>query len=307
MFGRRVYRTIADVPERVDLVAILTGSAVDTFAEVAAAKAKFAVIFAAGFSEIGKDGEKLEARLRGLVRDGDTHLLGPNTNLNAFESFREDLAPPALALITQSGHQGRGIFQGQELGIAITHWAPTGNEVDLEFADFAKYFVDQPEVGVVTAYIEGFKDGRISCSRPTTCALHRPIVIVKVGRTEGRSMAKATPLTGSDAVTSAMFGSSASPVDGLDELLESRRVRPYEAAGHRRRVHLRSPVAPAPCRTWRRPRARLPQLTKETQRMHDGLIPSYLRVSNPSTAAASRRRRAASRSSGDRRRPARSR
>ena len=52
------------------------------------------------------------------------------------------------------------MFQGQELGIRLTHWAPTGNEVDLEFADFARYFADQPEVGVDRRYIEGFKDGR---------------------------------------------------------------------------------------------------------------------------------------------------
>ena len=290
VFGRRVYRTIGDVPERVDLVAILTGTAVDTFAEVAAAKAKFAVIFAAGFSEIGKDGEKLEARLRRLVRDSETHLLGPNTNLNAFESFREDLPPPSLALITQSGHQGRGIFQGQELGIAITHWAPTGNEVDLEFADFARYFVDQPEVGVVAAYIEGFKDGRsLMLAADHAAQLRKPIVIVKVGRTEeGRSMAKAHTghLTGSDAVTSAVFRQfGVNRVDGLDELLEVSaafaRTKPpvtegvciYSVSGGTG-AHMSDMAAAAGLK--------LPQLTKETQRvLHDGLIPSYLRVSNP--------------------------
>jgi len=290
VFGRPVYRTIGDVPERVDLVAILTGTAADTFAEVAAAKAKFAVIFAAGFSEIGKDGEKLEARLRGLVRDSDTHLLGPNTNLNAFETFREDLPPPSLALITQSGHQGRGIFQGQELGIAITHWAPTGNEVDLEFADFAKYFVDQPEVGVVAAYIEGFKDGRsLMLAADHAAQLHKPIVIVKVGRTEeGRSMAKAHTghLTGSDAVTSAVFRQfGVNRVDGLDELLEVSaafaRTKPpvtdgvciYSVSGGTG-AHMSDMAAAAGLKQ--------PQLTKETQRiLHDGLIPSYLRVSNP--------------------------
>ena len=52
------------------------------------------------------------------------------------------------------------MFQGQEIGIRLTHWAPTGNEVDLEFADFARHFADQPEVGVIACYIEGFKDGR---------------------------------------------------------------------------------------------------------------------------------------------------
>ena len=37
-----------------------------------------------------------------LVADGETRLLGPNTNLNAFEDFRTDLTGPALALITLS-------------------------------------------------------------------------------------------------------------------------------------------------------------------------------------------------------------
>ena len=290
VFGKHVYRTIAEVPQVVDLVAILTGTAVDTFAEVQAAQAKFAVIFAAGFSEIGKDGEKLEARLRDLVAVGPTHLLGPNTNLNAFETFRDDLEPPSIALITQSGAQGRGIFQGQELGIAITHWAPTGNEVDLEFADFAKYFADQPEVGVVASYIEGFKDGRsLMLAADHAAALEKPIVIVKVGRTEeGRVMAKAHTghLTGSDAVTSAVFRQfGVTRVDGLDELLEVStafaRTKPpttdgvciYSVSGGTG-AHMADMASAAGLR--------LPALGKETQRiLHDGLIPSYLRVSNP--------------------------
>ncbi|MCJ7438679.1 MAG: CoA-binding protein, partial [Acidimicrobiia bacterium] len=173
--GARCYPSIADVPGEVDLAVILTGAAVDAFEEVVARKAKFAVIFAAGFSESGRDGERLEARLDRLVRSGETHLLGPNTNLNAFETFRGDLTGPAIALITQSGHQGRPVFQGQELGIRLSHWAPTGNEVDLEFADFAGYFADQPEVGVIAAYIEGFKDGRtLMLAADHAARLHKP-------------------------------------------------------------------------------------------------------------------------------------
>src|SRR3954468_18255032 len=185
--GERCYPTVADIPADVDidLAIILTGRAVDTFEEVVKRGAKFAVIFAAGFSETGDDGAALEARLAKLVRENDVRLLGPNTNLNAFEDFDETLTGPSIALITQSGHQGRPVFQGQEIGIRLTHWAPTGNEVDLEFADFCRHFVEQPEVGVVAAYIEGVKDGRPrgpwwrppsggsrpvarGCSRPTT-------------------------------------------------------------------------------------------------------------------------------------------
>ncbi len=290
VLGARCYPSIFDVPGDVDLAVILTGKAVDTFEEVLQRKAAFAVIFAAGFAEAGKDGERLQARLDELVRDGDVHLLGPNTNLNAFEDFREDLDGPSIALITQSGHQGRPVFQGQEIGIRLTHWAPTGNEVDLEFADFARYFADQPEVGVIAAYIEGFKDGRtLMLAADHAAKLQKPMVVVKIGRTdEGESMAMAHTghLTGSDAVTSSVFRQfGITRADGLDDLLDTaaafaRTKSPrgdgigiYAISGGTG-AHMADMIAAAGLR--------IPSLTKETQRaLHDGLIPEYLRVSNP--------------------------
>jgi len=288
--GEKCYPSIFDVPGDIDLAIILTGAAVDTFEEVLARKAAFAVIFAAGFAEVGKEGERLQARLEELVKSGDVHLLGPNTNLNAFEDFRDDLTGPSIALITQSGHQGRPVFQGQELGIRLTHWAPTGNEVDLEFADFAAYFADQPEVGVIAAYVEGFKDGRtLMLAADHVAKLKKPLVVVKVGRTdEGQSMAKAHTghLTGSDAVISAVFRQfGITRVDGLDELLDIAaafaRTEPprgdgvaiYAISGGTG-AHMADMASAAGLR--------LPQLTKRTQdALHDGLIPRYLRVSNP--------------------------
>ena len=91
VLGHACFKSVFDIPGDIDLAIILTGRAEETFEEVLRRKAKFAVIFAAGFSETGKDGEKLEQRLTDLVRSGDVRLLGPNTNLNAFESFRDDL------------------------------------------------------------------------------------------------------------------------------------------------------------------------------------------------------------------------
>jgi acyl-CoA synthetase (NDP forming) len=297
--GHKVYESLADVPGDIDLAIILTGKAVDTYEEVLARKAKFAVIFAAGFSETGKAGAQLERRLERLVASGDTRLLGPNTNLNAFESFREDLTGPSIALVTQSGHQGRPVFQGQEIGIRLTHWAPTGNEVDLEFADFAAYFADQPDVGVVACYIEGFKDGRtLMLAAEHAASLHKPIVMVKVGRTdEGASMAQSHTghLTGSDAITSAVFRQfGVTRVDGLDELLEVAaalaRTRPSKLPAWAKKgrepgvcvyaisggtgAHIADLLAAAGLS--------LPDLSRSTQKtLHDGLIPEYLRVSNP--------------------------
>jgi acyl-CoA synthetase (NDP forming) len=299
VLGVRCYPTVFDVPGDIDLAIILTGRAEETFEEVLRRKAKFAVIFAAGFSETGRDGARRERRLEALVERGDVRLLGPNTNLNAFEDFRDDLDGPSIALITQSGHQGRPVFQGQEIGIRLTHWAPTGNEVDLEFADFARHFADQPEVGVIACYIEGFKDGRtLMLAADHAARLRKPIVMVKVGKTAaGQSMAQSHTghLTGSDAVTAAVFRQfGVTRVEGLDELLEVSMAF----------ARTRPDTVPAWARTGRAPGVcvyaisggtgahmadvladaglRLPNLTKESQRqLHDGLVPSYLRVSNP--------------------------
>ena len=88
-------------------------------------------------------------------------------------------------MVSHSGHQGRHIWQAQDLGIPLGFWAPTGNEVDLEFADFARYFADQPEVGAIAAYVEGFHDGttvRLAADHAVQRGV--PIVMCMVGRSE---------------------------------------------------------------------------------------------------------------------------
>ena len=206
VLGHPCYKSIFDIPGDLDLAIILTGRAVDTFEEVLQRKAKFAVIFAAGFSETGPEGKKLEAAPRRARAVAATCACSARTRTSTrSRTSATDLDGPSIALITQSGHQGRPVFQGQEIGIRLTHWAPTGNEVDLEFADFARHFADQPEVGVIACYIEGFKDGRtLMLAADHAAQLRKPIVMVKVGKTEaGRSMAQSHTghLTGSDAVT----------------------------------------------------------------------------------------------------------
>lgn len=287
--GLSCYPTIADVPAEIDLAAFLVGDPLAVLPEAIDVGAKFGVVFAAGFSEVGRDGEEREAELARLVAASGLRMVGPNTNLNAFELFRDDLDGKAIALITQSGHQGRPIFQAQELGIRLSHWAPTGNEVDLEFADFAAYFADQPDVGAIAAYIEGFKDGRSLLLAADHAARRSvPIVAIKVGRTdEGRSMAKAHTghLTGSDAVISAAFRQyGITRVDGLDELQDTaamlaRSAPPttdgvciYAISGGTG-AHMADMAAATGLR--------LPDLTPETQAKLREFIPDYLRVSNP--------------------------
>lgn len=226
VFGIPCFPSVADLPEQVDLAVLLVADPLPVVEQLAEAKVKFAVAFASGFAETGEAGAEAQARLATAVRRSGLRLLGPNTNLNAFENFREDLDGPAIALITQSGHQGRPVFALQELGIRLSHWAPTGNEADLETADFISYFSEQPEVGAIACYVEGLKDGRsflLAADRAARRGV--PVVAVKVGRTEtgARTAASHTgKLTGADTVVdAAMRQYGVIRVDGLDQLQDT--------------------------------------------------------------------------------------
>ncbi|MCM2427885.1 acetate--CoA ligase family protein [Streptomyces sp. RKAG337] len=240
VFDLPCYASVTDLPETVDLAVLLVGDPLPVIEQLAEAKVRFAVAFASGFAETGEEGAAAQTRLAEVVAASGMRLLGPNTNLNAFEKFRDDLTGPAIALITQSGHQGRPLYTLQELGIRISHWAPTGNEADLETADFISYFAEQPEVGAIAAYVEGLRDGRSFTLAADRAARNKvPVVMVKVGRTEtGARMAASHTgkLTGSDAVVDAAFKQfGVIRVDGLDQLQDTAtllaRAKPPTADG----------------------------------------------------------------------------
>ncbi|MFE6836921.1 acetate--CoA ligase family protein [Streptomyces sp. NPDC057705] len=226
VFGLACHASVADLPEQVDLAVLLVADPLPVIEELAETKVKFAVAFASGFAETGDAGAAAQDRLGAAVQRSGLRLLGPNTNLNAFEEFRDDLDGPAIALITQSGHQGRPVYTLQELGIRLSHWAPTGNEADLETSDFISYFAEQPEVGAIACYVEGLKDGRSFLLAADRAARNGvPVVAVKVGRTEtGARMAASHTgkLTGADTVVdAAMRQFGVIRVDGLDELQDT--------------------------------------------------------------------------------------
>ncbi|MFM9607916.1 acetate--CoA ligase family protein [Streptomyces niveiscabiei] len=240
VFGIPCVASVSELPEQVDLAVLLVSDPLPVIEQLAETKVKFAVAFASGFAETGEEGAAAQARLTAAVERAGLRLLGPNTNLNAFEEFRDDLGGPAIALITQSGHQGRPVFSLQELGVRLSHWAPTGNEADLETADFISYFAERPETGAIACYVEGLKDGRAFLLAADRAARRKvPVVAVKVGRTEtgARTAASHTgKLTGADdVVDAAMRQYGVIRVDALDELQDTAtllaRAKPPVATG----------------------------------------------------------------------------
>lgn len=224
--GLPTVATLLDLAEPPDVVAVLVSDAEAAVRDAVAVQAGFVVVFAAGYAEAGPEGLVAQQALAELVVGSVTRLIGPNTNLNAFEQFRTDLTGPALALISQSGHQGRPLFMMQQNGVRVDYWAPTGNEADLESADFIEWFAEQPEVGCIAAYIEGFARADRFVGAARHALKHEtPLALVKVGRSASGRQAASThtgKLAGSDRVADAVFRQlGVVRVDTLDELADT--------------------------------------------------------------------------------------
>lgn len=222
--GKQAYPSVAAIPGEIDLAVVSVRKTIRAVEECVEKGVGFALVFSSGFAELRNDeGRAAQARLAELGR-GRTRIVGPNTALNFFEPWPAGKGKK-LAVISQSGYQGRSFVQGENLGIGIDLWATVGNEADVEWADFVDYFSQRPDVGAIISYVEGFHDGR-TMMLATDAAAKRgvPLIVVKIGRSEsGRKMAAAHTghLTGADAVHDAVFRQfGVIRVDDFDEAVE---------------------------------------------------------------------------------------
>jgi acyl-CoA synthetase (NDP forming) len=287
--GERCYPSLTEVPDDIDVAVVLTSNAAEALRSAVDAGIPFVVIFTAGFAETGTVGEAKQRELEQLIATSDVRVLGPNTPLNMFQPFRDDLPGKRIALITQSGHQGRPIYQAQQNGVALAGWAPTGNESDLESADFIGAFAERSDVGAIAAYLEGFKDGRSFMLAADKAARRGvPMVMIKVGRSDlGRSWAQSHSghLAGSDAITDAVFKQfGVTRVDGLDELTDVSAMfaRSAPPAGDGVAIYSISGGTCSHMADWAAAAGlRVPELTAKTVKKLREWIPGFLRVTNP--------------------------
>lgn len=288
-----VYEHVTDIPVPVTLAVINVGTRLvaKTVEECGQHGVPYVIIFSAGFSEMGPEGAALEREVGEVARRYGIRVFGPNTNTNAFEVIPD---PPKLrggriGLVTQSGHQGRPLVQGTEFGVAFSRWVPTGNELDLEAADFIEYFAHDDDTAVIAGYFEGFRDP-VKLRRALEAANDRrkPVVALKMGATlAGAVMARSHTghLTGADAVVDGLFRQhGVVRVHDLDELLETAALFAKLPAGTGTRCGLYSISGGSGtlmAEVAESNRVAVPTLTDTTQKALRQLIPDYLTVANP--------------------------
>ena len=288
-----VYERVTDIPARVSLAVVNVGTRLvaGVVEECGTCGVPYVLIFTAGFSEVGPEGAALEQEVGEIARRYGMRVFGPNTNTNAFEVLPE---PPRrrggrIGLVTQSGHQGRPLVQGTEFGVAFSRWVPTGNELDLEVADFIEYFAHDPDTDVVAGYFEGFKDPpKLRRALEAANAARKPVVALKMGATAaGTRMASSHTghLAGSDTVVSGLFEQyGVVRVGDLDELLETAALFAKMPAGTGPRCALYSISGGSGtlmAEVAESSGVPVPLLSAPTQRALRELIPDYLTVANP--------------------------
>src|SRR6185295_14905428 len=164
--GRPVLKSADELPEGVDL-AVLTLPAAgvkDAIEACARRKVGSAMVFAAGFAEVG-DNATQDAVTK-AARDAGLALVGPNclgvTNnvdgmmlhmLYAREALRG--VENGVAFVGQSGgllgHFQRAI-DGR--GVPISYVISTGNEAGLEGTDFLEFLIEDRSTRVIALYCE---------------------------------------------------------------------------------------------------------------------------------------------------------
>lgn len=238
---RPLYKTVGDVPEQAIDVALLlvpAESALTTLKACVDKGVRYAIVFTGGFAELGEQGREVEQEMLALAKRSGMRLYGPNCagmtrlaprlGLTFSTEFRNDGRNNLLSrigLVTQGGGLGRSLMQGNERGVCFSHWFSTGNELDLDNADFIHWLAQDPQTDIICTVIEGIKDGaRFVAAAKAASLAGKPLIALKVGRSDfGKKAAQShtASLAGDDVVNDAVFAQyGVIRVDDLDEMLD---------------------------------------------------------------------------------------
>lgn len=221
--GLKAYSSILDVEGPIDCALLAVGADVTqaTIEDCIKRGVKSAVLYGAGFSEVGPEGQARQDRVLATAREAGLRLLGPNCMgvLNAHARFYGTFAsaleegipaPGRIAVASQSGGYGGYLMKHLFLrGLGVSQWITTGNEADIDVGEALLWMAGRADNDVLLAYVEGLRSStNLIAALELARRNKKPVVMMKVGRTEEGSAAAAShtaSLTGADNVYDAVF------------------------------------------------------------------------------------------------------
>ena len=195
--------------------------------ECATAGVKNTLIISSGFAEEGGAAGDMQTALVEVTQRTGIRACGPNcegyfnalgkiaTTFSPTVEVKEDagrvlVSEKRVGVIAQSGGIGFALFnRGKAAGIGFSYVISTGNEADLNMADFLDYMVEDQHTHCVMLFCEAVRNGpAFVAALEKARRLGKPIVAIKIGRSDAGSRASAShtaSLSGSYTAYRAVF------------------------------------------------------------------------------------------------------
>jgi acetyl coenzyme A synthetase (ADP forming)-like protein len=235
ILGLKVYPSIRDVPNPVELAVIILSPELSIEALEACGKRgiRAAVVVASGFGELGSSGEQREAQLQEVIARHGMRLIGPNCIGVLDTTSRVDTtflpAMPAKGGIGFASHSGAicggTVDWANVVGLGFSRIISLGNQVDVNMTDALASLTADTHTEVAAAYIEGLPHGRQFVDVASELTREKPLVVIKAGRTPSGTRAVQShtgALAGENrAFEAACHRSGAIQVEDLQELVDA--------------------------------------------------------------------------------------
>jgi len=234
--GHKCYPTVTSIEIPIDLAILAVGphQVLSALEDCAKSKVGGAIIFSAGFKELGGIGIEHQKRVRELVERAHIAVIGPNClgagnpgiNLNAtFFPHPIRMKAGSVAMVSQSGGvTGLMLYRASDVELGVSKFASVGNRVNIDFHDMVRFLRDDPSTDVICLFIEGTEYGREMMNEIAKTTPKKPVIVYKVGKTPA-SRDAALSHTGSlagnaDLYSSAIRQSGGIEVSGVEEMID---------------------------------------------------------------------------------------
>ncbi|MEE8334272.1 MAG: CoA-binding protein, partial [Alphaproteobacteria bacterium] len=238
LWGQKVYPDFGSLPEPVDLaLTIVPAEAIPGVLEAGARNGlKAALIYAARVGEGGDAaGAKRADAIRALCDEHGLVVCGPNCmgalalpdNLLFYPALRvRGLPKGPVGVVFQSG--GTFMFwlqRAAERGLGFSYAVSSGNEINLDLADYINFMVDDPQTTTIACMAEGIRrPDAFMAAVGRALTAEKPVVMLKVGRSDaGKEAAQSHTgaLASDDAVLDAVCRKyGVIRAHSLDEMIE---------------------------------------------------------------------------------------
>jgi len=196
LFGRKIYTSMEDLREGINVAVILTpASTIPGILEACGRKKiRWAVVESGGFREFSEEGARLEQEILRIAKKWGIRIVGPNGI--GLINLENGFVVPFVKLMQEAVNKGKVSVLAQSGGVTISYFnllasanvgiakmVSMGNKLDLNEIDYLKYVIQDPQTEIIGLYLEGLERGRelMEIARSTS----KPIILHKANIGEG--------------------------------------------------------------------------------------------------------------------------